>query len=159
MVMLAIAALAISQGAAQDGVKRLSFLEGNWESKETTQSPDGKPIDFTLAGTNKWILDGEYLQIDEAFEIPGAGKFSNHILMTFDKRDSVYRAWWYSSRSPRPTTFAGKWDEKGDLKLDDEAGRVRIVYHPLEPGHYTAQLLVKDGETYRERTVADYRRK
>jgi len=140
-----------------DPLKRLSFLEGEWESKETTKGADGKEIPFTLKGKNTWILDSKYLQIDEAFEVTGEGKFANHILMTFDKGLKKYRAWWFTSRGSQPLTFTADWMEK-DFVLSDERGRLRITYHPLEAGHYKADVAVKRGEEWVTQTTAEYKR-
>ena len=151
-----IAALALIGGVQEgDSLKRLAFLEGKWESHETAKGPDGKDVPFTLKGNNSWILEGTCLQIDESFEVPGAGKLANHILMTFDKRDKLYHVWWFTNSSAVPITFTGDWVEK-DLVLTGE--RLRILYHPLEAGHYKAELEVKRGEKWERQTVAEYKK-
>lgn len=147
----------LPQTPIADPLARLHFLDGNWESKETTQGPDGKEIPFTLVGKNSWTLNDRYLQIDEALDVPGMGKFSNHILMTFDAKAKVYRAWWFSNSAPQPQVFTGKFGDT-DFVLTDTAGKMRITYHPLEAGHYKADVALRRSEKWEQITTAEYHR-
>lgn len=155
MIASIFLALSISITATDDTpLQWLSFLEGKWESHETAKGADGKDVPFTLKGNNRWILEHTCLQIDEAFEVPGDGKFANHILMFYDKRDAKYHVWWFTNSSPAPITFVGDWQDK-DLVLTGE--RLRILYHPLEAGHYKAELELKRGDKWETQTVAEYK--
>jgi hypothetical protein len=142
---------------AFDGVQGLAFLLGDWRSHESTKSADGKVIPFDLQGKNAWILEGQYLQIDEGFEVEGQGRFANQILLTFDNAAQKYRAWWFTNRSPQPIVFSGERTEK-TLVLTQDAGRIRIAYDLLEDGHYKASVQVKRGETWETQTTAEYHR-
>ena len=134
---------------------KLSFLLGDWESKETTKGPDGKDLTFTLKGKNRWILDGTTLRIEESFEIPGVGKFENLILMTYDARDKVYRAWWFTNRGAKPVEFSGKFT---DANFELAGERLRINYKPTGDGTYDATLEVLREGKWESQTVAKYRR-
>lgn len=140
-----------------DGLQGLAFLTGEWTSHETTKDRQGKEQPFDLKGKNVWILEGTFLQMDESFEVPGDGKFGNHILLTFDKGAKKYRGWWFTNSSPQPLTFTGERAEK-TFVLTQEAGRIRISYDLLEDGHYRAKLEVKRGDNWQTETEAEYRR-
>lgn len=140
-----------------EGSDGLKFLLGDWTSHETTKGADGKEIPFDLKGTNTWVLEGTALQMDESFEVPGQGKFSNKFLLSYDKGAKLYRAWWFSSSSPKPLVFSGQRTEKAFV-LTQEDGRLRISYDLLEEGHYKAIVEVKRSDTWALLTEAEYRR-
>jgi hypothetical protein len=142
----------------QDSLDRLNFLEGRWESHEVAKGADGKDVPFTLTGTNTWILEHRFLQIDESFAVPGDGKFANHILMTFDERAKEYRAWWYTNQSARPIEFTGKWTGEKELEWTDVAGRLRILYRPESDGKLSAELDVMRNDKWEVQTTAHYQR-
>jgi len=140
-----------------EGSEGLKFLVGEWTSHETTKGSDGKEIPFDLKGKNTWVLEGTTLQMDENFEVPGQGKFSNKILLSYDKGAKQYRAWWFSSSSPRPLVFTGQRTEKAFV-LSQEEGKLRISYDLLEDGHYKAIVEVKRNDNWTLLTEAEYRR-
>jgi hypothetical protein len=142
-------------------LKKLDFLLGDWESKESATGADGTKVDFTLKGTNRWVLDGTYLRIEESFEIPGRGKQENLIMMTYDARDKAYRAWWYTKGAGKPIEFTGAFVEK-DFQLTSEAKApypaLRVTYKLVTDGRYDATLEVGNDGKWRVQTVAGYRR-
>jgi len=155
---LATSALASAQEAPKaDPLNGLEFLLGNWESKEKTKGQDGKEIEFTLKGKNARTLDGRYLEIKEEFEIAGAGKFANLILMTFDPRLGKHRAWWFSNRSRAPIAFTAVKTEKNFVMTSDD-DRMRITYDILGDGHYKAVVDIKQADKWEPTTFAEYRR-
>lgn len=140
---------------------KLSILLGKWESHETSESPDGKKTPFVLQGRNTWAHEGRYLQISEHFEIAGAGKFENLILMGFDPSAKLYRAWWYTNNIATPLVFEGDFDGKRlTLTGIQEKKRplLRINYDFLEEGHYKATLEIRRDDKWTIATTAEYRR-
>lgn len=158
---LLAAAAVVSASQTPEGLASLDWLLGTWESKETSYSPDGKETSFTLKGKNTRALAGRYLKIEESFSLPGAGAMENLILIGYDPRAKEFQANWYSSNENTPTLFKGGWKDK-DFVLSSAAipGRpsLRIVYHPLESGHYRAELEVLRADKWEIATRAEYRR-
>ncbi|AIE86777.1 DUF1579 family protein [Fimbriimonas ginsengisoli] len=156
--------LSISQGQTpapgaipQDPMKGLAFLLGSWESKETTKGPEGKEVAFTLKGKNTLILEGRYLQIDEAFEVAEMGKFANHILFNFDPSVRKYRGYWFMNHRAQPIVFTGVLGDK-QFVITDADEKLRITYDLLEPGHYKAEVAIKRDDKWEVNTTAEYRR-
>lgn len=158
--LLGLLSSALAQKPAAE-VAKLGILLGKWESHETSTGRDGKKTQFTLHGANTWALDGRYLQIDESFEIEGAGKFRNLILIGYDPGAKLYRAWWYTNSLPTPLVFEGAY-EGTHLVLTSQADKgkpqFRINYDFLEDGHYRASLEMKQADSWTTATVAEYRR-
>jgi len=159
MLSLVPAAILLLSQASKpiEGAEGLTFLVGEWTSHETTKGRDGKEVPFDLKGKNAWILEGNFLQMDESFEVPGEGKFSNHILLSYDKAAKTYRAWWFASSNAKPLVFTGFRTEK-TFVLSQEEGRLRISYDLLEDGHYKARLEGKRGDEWSLLTEAEYHR-
>lgn len=143
-------------------LERLDFLSGDWDSKEVTSRADGSKVEFTLRGKNRWTLRKTFMRIEETFELPGQGPQENLILMTYDARDKVYRAWWYHAAGPKPLEFTGTFAD-GLLTLTTDppppASPLRITYRPKAPGHFDATLEVRIDGKWTERTRAIYTRK
>lgn len=151
-----LAALASLQTPPPKPMDGLAFLLGDWESHETTKGPEGE-VPFTLKGRNRMVMEESCLQIDESFEVPKAGKFANHILMTFDPRISKFRAYWFTNRRPTPIQLTGERTEK-TFVLNEVEGKFRIRYDLLEDGHYKAVVEAKQGDEWAKQTEAEYRR-
>ncbi len=163
----AIAAASLGTGLplqGQDGIKRLEFLLGEWTSEEVAYPPGRDPVHFTLQGKNEWTLGETFLRIEESFEIPGAGKRFNLILMSYDAAQKAYVAWWFSNSSPRPFAFSGGFEgaKLVFLSVTDPSRpgpSFRITYDPKSATEMDALLEVKSGEEFVRRTEAKYKKK
>lgn len=149
---------------AADGVKRLSFLLGNWTSEEKVTPPGGQPFTFTLDGKNEWAAGERFLKIEESFKLPNGSTRHNLILMTYDDADKRYVAWWYTSTSPKPIVFGGSFSEGKFVLLSEPdpklpVARLRITYAPKTESEIDATLEVETQGKFETRTVAKYRKK
>lgn len=155
---LLLATLALIQ---DQPIKKLEFLAGDWQSTESASNPDGTKTEFKLTGTNRWIFDGKALRIEESFEIPGTGKFENLILMNYDEREKVYRAWWFTNRSAKPLEFTGAFVDKTFVLTTVDrkpAPNLRITYKNITDAKFDASLEVERDGKWAMQTVAEYKR-
>ncbi len=161
-VLLGLTGLCSAQNKpVSPDLAKLTFLLGKWTSVEHSVGPGGKKVDFILKGSNGWTLGGQFLKIEEFFEIPDFGKIENFILMGYDPKTKSYRAWWYTNNTPLPFAFVGYWQaHKLVLSSIKEGGRpeLRIIYDPKEDGHYLARLEVQREGKWIFQTEAEYTR-
>lgn len=164
--LIAVALLAVaSLASAQDSeTKKLEFLLGEWESKETVHPPQGQKIEFTLKGTANWAMENRAIVVDESFEAMGQ-KVANHIVVRYNPASKKYRMWWYSNTAQEPIVFSGAFE--GDKKLvfvslPQAEGFARqphrITYNLIEAGAFDATLEVQYDDKWSLLTEAKYRR-
>lgn len=147
----------VLQAAPNSDVQKLAFLIGDWTSVETAHMPGREPITFELTGKNRWTLGGDYVKIEESFEISGR-KFYNLQLMTFDSSAKAYKMWWFSSGSAKPTEFTGEF-QQGKLVFTAANPPYRITYVMNGAEEVNATLEIMNGDKYQLRTEAKYKRK
>jgi len=150
--MLTAAVLLVVLATPSDPV--FDKLVGEWTSKEESIRADGSKVAFTLKGTNRLVLGGSMLQIEEELALPAGRKSHNLILMRPEA--GGYQVWWHTDGQAKPLTFSGKADGN---KLTLTGETLKIEYDFVKDGFYKAQLLVKTGETWRVATVAEYTKK
>jgi len=149
----------LSSGQAFKELEALQPFAGRWTSQERSFDPAGKVTPFTLDGTNRWVLGGQYLEMRETFEV--GGKFhENLILMGYDRTQKRYFAHWYTKSSDVPIVFEGVLQGQSLVLTTPPGARgLRVTYTFVEDGKIEGKLEVMREGKWAVATLAEYRRK
>ncbi len=89
-------------------LKVLDRLVGSWRYEIVEGQANGDEKKSTATTVTKWSLQGQYI---ESRVTDSDGKQVALNLMTYDSDAGVYKAWAFSSDSPKPLLLTYRWNE------------------------------------------------
>ncbi len=102
-------------------LKVLDRLVGSWRHEVVEGQANVDEKNGTSTVVAQWSLQGQYL---ESRVTDPDGKQVALSLMTYDSDARVYKAWIFSSNSPKPDLFTFRWNEsKKTLTAKEDLGK------------------------------------
>lgn len=101
-------------------VQKLSWLVGEWTSKDKMMDMTGASVESDGSASSKFVLKGRYVSFNTKMSMGPMGDAEGQLMMTFNELKNRYEATWFDSTSGQAIPFAGSLE--GDkLTLTSEA--------------------------------------
>ncbi len=88
-------------------VQKLSWMVGEWTSKDKMMGMGGESMESDGSGSSKFVLKGRYLQFNTKMSMGPLGEAEGQLMVTYNELKTRYEATWFDSTSGQAIPFAG----------------------------------------------------
>lgn len=145
-----------------DGLKALSFMEGDWAGQQVFNTRDGQSMvgDATDSITN--CIAGKYVCEMLSTTLPNRKPTDTRHFISYEKDSGKYMAWWFNDTAARPSVFSGELSGNRLVLLSDSSEKgpvLRATYERTPEDKLTFLLEMKQGDSWTRLFLTTYSKK
>jgi hypothetical protein len=145
----------------QDALRRLEFLSGEYEGRQTLYLTEAAPVTYDAFCTVSREACERFIKAEFVAAVPNIGVESWTAFATYSTRKNCYEMWLFSTASEDPLHMTGDFDGRQFILISDPWSmpwglqRLRGTFTPHANGsfEYMTEMWEPDGYTKFRHTV------
>lgn len=137
-------------------LKKLQMFVGDSLGKGKMYNPAGGTLTWTSVDKMEWALGGMYVMGRSKVTYQGMPASDGIMMMTYDPKDKLYKAWAFVSMMPGVMEMSGNFEDKAlvftskpiDFGLGTGPTTVKMTFEPKSTSELAYKMEMKDGEKW-----------